>query len=51
MPPSTKPSIGIIRSFTKDVTIFENAPPITTAKAKSKIFPLRANCLNSFNIH
>ena len=36
-------------SLTKEVTILENAPPITTANAKSKTFPLRANSLNSFN--
>jgi hypothetical protein len=36
---------------TKDVIIDWKAPPITTPTAKSIIFPLVANSLNSFNIN
>ena len=49
-PPITTPIAGINTSFTSDVTIFPNAPPIITPTAKSITFPLAINFLNSLNI-
>src|SRR5690606_3278728 len=40
-------SSGIIMSFTSDVTIFPNAPPIMTPTARSMTFPFTAKSLNS----
>gem|GEM_PF-1475129 len=37
----------MIISTTSDETIFPKAQPITTATARSRTFPLRANSLNS----
>lgn len=41
------PTVGVIMFSTSDVTIFPNAPQMTTATAKSSIFPWKANCLKS----
>ena len=44
------PNGGIIKSLSNDVTIFPNAPPMTTPTAMSTTFPLMANSLNSLII-
>ena len=48
--PTNLPTIGIMISFTSEVTIFPKAPPITTPIAKSTTLPFIANSLNSFHI-
>ena len=48
MPPIITPIIGIMISSTKEFTILVNAPPITTATARSITLPLEINSLNSF---
>jgi len=40
--------MGITMSFTKESTIFPNAPPIMTPTARSMTLPLTAKALNSF---
>src|SRR5690606_20926864 len=50
LPPSNTPTSGIIILSTSEETILPNAPPITTATAKSSTFPLIANFLNSSHI-
>gem|GEM_PF-6770498 len=42
--------VGIIISSTNDLTIVENAAPITIPMAMSIIFPFMANSLKSFSI-
>ena len=48
--PKANPIAGIIRSSTREVTIFPNAAPITTQTARSTTLPFIANSLNSLSI-
>src|SRR6266545_4442107 len=41
---------GVIRSFTSAVTTAPNAPPITTATARSMTLPRDRNCLKPFSM-
>ena len=41
-PPNSKPTIGMIKSATREETIFPKAPPMTTPTAKSNTFPFNA---------
>ena len=43
-------TMGMIRSFTAESTIFPNAAPMITPTAKSMTLPLTAKALNSFNM-
>ncbi len=42
----TAPTRGVMRSFTNELTMFENAAPIITPTAKSTTFPRRINFVN-----
>src|SRR5262245_44105892 len=48
--PRSRPSGGIRTSFTADVTIFPNAPPMMIPIAMSRTLPRMANSLNSFSM-
>src|SRR5713226_4014584 len=48
--PSRRPIGGISTSSTNDVTTLPNAPPTTTATARSSTFPRMTNALKSFSI-
>ena len=41
---------GVIRSFTSAVITAPNAPPMTTATARSMTLPRSRNCLKPFSI-
>src|SRR5258707_10975456 len=47
MPPVIRPMGGMIRSLTRLVTILPNAPPMTTATARSTTFPRWMKSRNS----
>src|SRR5471032_1547433 len=48
--PSSRPSGGINKSLTKDVTILPKAAPMTMPTARSMTLPRSANSRNSFHI-
>src|SRR3954464_6900577 len=48
--PNNNPIGGMMISFTNDVTIFPNAPPMTTPTAMSTTLPFIANSLNSLTM-
>jgi hypothetical protein len=47
IPPVRKDITGMMISATSELTIFPNAPPITTQTARSMTLPRMANDLNS----
>ena len=49
-PPMSHPIGGMMISFTIELTIFPNAPPMITPTAMSTALPFTANALNSFSI-
>src|SRR5258707_13657254 len=48
--PSRRPRGGMRTSSTNEVTILANAPPTTTATARSSTFPRMTNALKSFSM-
>ena len=48
LPPKRVEMRGMTMSFTKESTIFPNAPPIMTPTARSMTLPLTAKALNYF---
>ena len=48
--PTRLPMIGVMTSFTSEVTTVPKAPPMMTPTAKSRTLPRRIKSLNPFNI-
>ena len=48
--PSTAPTIGVIKSFTKALTTLPKAAPTARPTARSTTFPRRINFLKSFSM-
>ncbi len=50
MPPRMIPTSGMMMSLTSEVTMAPNAPPKTTAIARSRTLPFKTNALKSFHM-